>query len=89
MGAKSDLARCIGDEYGLTYKLSNAIVGSVLDGIAAELKAGHKVVLAHFGTFIPKNIGTHQKTSHLTNETYSIPASRRVKFRPADSLRRL
>jgi nucleoid DNA-binding protein len=89
MGFKRDIARAVADEYSLTYKLGNKIVNSVIDQIVSEIKSNRHFVLGGFGSFWPEIISAHDKFSHITKQSHPIPAGRRVKFRPADSLKRL
>ena len=89
MGFKRDIARAVADEYGLTYRLGDKIVGSIIDQIVSEIKANRHCVLSGFGSFWPEIVSAHDKYSHMTKQSHPIPASRRVRFRPADSLRRL
>jgi nucleoid DNA-binding protein len=73
----------------MAYQLANEIVGSVVEGISRELRAGHKVTLEGLGSFWPRLVEPHTKMSHITKREHQIPKTRKVSFRLSEKLRRL
>lgn len=62
------------------------IVDCVLGQIAAALRRGETVRLSEFGTFKVKAAAARQGRNIQTGELHTIPARRRVVFKPSKAL---
>ena len=71
---------------GMSDKKSKEIVDSVLEAIIDGLQLGRNVNLKGFGTFSLTEYGERKGRNPQTGEEITIPAGKRVKFRPAKAL---
>jgi len=70
-----------------TKKEAQEIVDSILDAIKRSLKKKEDVALAGFGTFKVKQTKARTGRNPKTGESISIPAKKKVAFRPAKDLK--
>ena len=66
---------------------AGAAVKAMLATLADELAQGEAVWLAGFGTFAAKDRPARTGRNPRTGERFTVPASRRVAFRPRKALR--
>ncbi|MCK5241445.1 integration host factor subunit beta [bacterium] len=86
---KVDLARKLCRCFGFAQCEGNVIVDHIITTLANELEQGRRIELRGLGTF-----GTRQRKPSLgrvvkTGEPVSVPALRRVYFRPGRELKEI
>jgi nucleoid DNA-binding protein len=84
---KSELARRIADDTGLTYVKAEEVVDAILDAIKTRLSAGESVVLRRFGTFDVRAKRAREGRNPKTGEAAPISARRVVRFKSGKTLR--
>ena len=70
----------------LTFRESAKILQDILDIIREELRAGHKVRLRNFGTFITRNYLSKIYQDVHTKKIKTLPARKKVKFQPSKNI---
>lgn len=84
---KSDLARHVAEETGMTRSGAEAAVTSMLSGIAGSLARREAVNLSGFGTFGTKRRPARTGRNPRTGETLDISASTVATFKAGKPLR--
>ncbi len=84
---KSDLAKSISTEFGVSLKSANDIVSYTLDEITKELLAGKTVSLSHFGSFSTQVRKSRKGVNPRTREIMQIPSSKVVSFKASSILK--
>jgi DNA-binding protein HU-beta len=84
---KTELAKQVAAQAGLTGEQAKNAVDAVFDTIAGELVAGHDIALAAFGKFSVAERAAREGRNPATGETIKIAASRGAKFSAAAALK--
>ncbi|MFO7877074.1 MAG: HU family DNA-binding protein [Desulfovermiculus sp.] len=71
---------------GMPDKKPKEIVDVVLKSIIDGLQLGTKVTIKDFGTFSVKEYAERKGRNPQTGEEITIPAGKRIKFKPAKTL---
>jgi len=82
---KSDLVKYV-SFFAISKNSADRIVSIFVDKIIAELRAGKKVRIAGFGTFVPTRIPPHEGMDPRTGKPLRVPERVKVKFKPGRSL---
>ena len=83
----SELVERIADEHGVSKDHTRKIIDSVLVTIASAAAAGEEVNLAGFGRFKAADRAARSGRNPATGEAIEIPASRKLTFSPAKTVR--
>lgn len=86
---KDTLIRAIAAENDLTIKKATEIYMNIVENISGALRQGSLVRLAGIGTLKPVPVSARVIRNPRTGREVALQASRRVKFRPAASLKRI
>lgn len=86
MLSKSDLAKRLAEQMGLSQAKANQVVNAVFDTITEALSRGEEVRLTGFGTFRVTERGARMGRNPRTGEPIQIPAGRRPTFSPGSNL---
>ena len=86
---KSDLVDAVIDAADLERKRAEAAVSVVIDTVMAEAKAGNKVSIFGFGTFVPTKRAARTGRNPQTGAPVKIAASKGVRFAPASAFKEL
>ena len=73
---------------GVTKKVANAVIVSVLDTITDTLSMGDKVTLVGFGTFLTAQRAARTGRNPRTGKELRIPATVVPKFRAGKKLKK-
>ena len=84
---KTELAKQVAAQAGLTGEQAKTAVAVVFDMIADELAAGRDVAIAAFGKFSVAERDAREGRNPATGETIQIAASRAAKFSAASALK--
>ena len=84
---KTDLARAVADETGLTNGQAQEAIEATLEQIANELGSGNEVKLPGFGKFAVSERSARTGRNPQTGETIEIKASRVPRFQAASGLK--
>ena len=84
---KTELAKHVASQAGLTGEQAKSVVDAVFDTIAGELAAGRDVAIAGFGKFSVAERAAREGRNPATGETIQIAASRAAKFSAAAALK--
>jgi DNA-binding protein HU-beta len=84
---KTELARAVADETGLTNGQAQEAIEATLERIANELGAGNEVKLPGFGKFGVAERSARQGRNPQTGEPMEIQASRVPRFSAASHLK--
>ncbi len=76
----------VAEQFNLTKKLANEVVGTVIEGIVAELKEAGKVKVKGLGTLTVKEKAERKGRNPKTGEELIIPAKRAVGFKAEKAL---
>lgn len=71
---------------GMSDKKAKEIVDAVLESIIDGLQSGKKVSIKEFGTFSVAEYNERKGKNPQTGEEITIPAGKRIKFKPAKTL---
>ena len=83
---KSELINAMAAESGLTKTDSKKALDAFMAAITKALKAGDKVSLVGFGTFVVAERAARLGISPSTKQSITIPAKRVAKFKPGMEL---
>ena len=86
---KQDLIKDIAERGEFTKADADAALKAVQGAIAAALTRGDKITLPGFGTFKVVETAARTGRNPLTGEPVEIPAKRKIKFNPTQSLKDL
>jgi DNA-binding protein HU-beta len=84
---KTELARAVADETGLTNGQAKEAIEATLEQIANELGSGNEVTLPGFGKFAVSERSARMGRNPQTGETMEIKASRVPRFQAASGLK--
>jgi len=84
---KADIIETLANEHELSKRQAGEIVDLILDEIQGALKAGDKVQLIPFGSFVVRERKARTGRNPATGEAIKIPAKKVVKFRLAKSVK--
>ena len=85
MGRTALIAHVHGAGFG-SKRQATEVVDYVIGAIAAALRRGETVQLREFGAFQVKETAARQGRNIQTGELHTIPARRRVVFKPSKAL---
>ena len=83
---KTELIAAVAEKTDLSKKDADAAVSAVLGAITDALKAGDKIQLVGFGTFV-RNRAAKQGRNPRTGETMTVPASKVPAFKAGKALK--
>ncbi|HIE26049.1 TPA: HU family DNA-binding protein [Candidatus Poribacteria bacterium] len=86
---RSDVAKEVAPEFGLTLQDADRFVLLVLEEIKGILKSGDEVVFKGFGRFAPVRQEGRIRRNPQTGERIITPAKNIVKFKPYGDLAEL
>ena len=86
---KQDLIKDIAERGEFTKADADAALKAVQGAIAAALTRGDKITLPGFGTFKVVETAARTGRNPQTGEPVEIPAKRKIKFNPTQSLKDL
>jgi len=86
---KADLISKVAEDTGLTKKGADEAISAVFGAISDALKAGDKVQLVGFGTFVVKDRPARTAINPATKEKMSVPATRVPGFKAGKVLKEL
>lgn len=75
--------------HSISRRQAAEAVDNVFDLIQETLAAGHVVRLFGFGIFVPTDTGESQGRDPRTRQPVTIPATRRLRFRPSRKFLRI
>ena len=84
---KADLYRLSGDDFELSKRQTGEIIDALLDEIKAALRAGDKVQLIPFGSFMVRDRKRREGRNPKTGEPIVIAARRVPAFSAGKALR--
>jgi DNA-binding protein HU-beta len=84
---KTELARAVAEETGLSNNQAKEAIEATLDQIANELTRGNEVSLPGFGKFAISERSARQGRNPQTGETMQIAASRVPRFQASAPLK--
>jgi DNA-binding protein HU-beta len=79
---KSELVDLVASKTDLDKKSSALAVDAVIDGVIEAVRAGDKVSLVGFGTFVPTQRAARTGRNPQTGAPVDIAASKSVRFSP-------
>lgn len=82
---KKELIKAIADETGLPQRAVDDVLQSFINKVKSETESGGKVQLIGFGSFSIKERAERTGRNPKTGESMTIPASKRLHFKPAKS----
>ena len=83
----SQLVDRVAEAAGLSKSQAKQAVSAVFTAMSEHLAAGERIQVSGFGSFEVRDRAERQGTNPRTREKVTIPASKKVGFRPASSLR--
>ncbi len=84
---KAELVSEIADKAGLNRAQAKGALDAFIASVSTSLKAGNKVRLVGFGSFVPVKRAAGIARNPRTGEKVRRPASRTCRFRAGDSLK--
>jgi DNA-binding protein HU-beta len=84
---KTDLARAVAEETGLSNNQAKEAIEATLEQIANQLGSGNEVALSGFGKFGISERSARQGRNPQTGETMQIAATRVPRFQAASTLK--
>ena|SRR5271154_247803 len=84
---KADLIDTLADQFELSKRQGGEIIDLLLEEITAALKAGDKVQLIPFGSFVVRERKKREGRNPKTGETLIIPARKVPAFTAGKALR--
>ena len=84
---KKELIDAVSERKSITKKEAEDIVDAVFDTITDSLLSGDKVLISGFGTFKVNYRSERIGVSPKTREAMTIPASKRLSFKPSNCLK--
>lgn len=85
---KKEIVDSISEKLNMTKKDVSLIINAFLDETKESLKQEEKVVLSNFGVFEVKTVKPYPRFHPLTGETVMVKNTKKIVFRPSDSLKR-
>lgn len=87
MTVKSDIAAGVADECNLSKQDAKRAVDAAFEIVADLLSSGERVQIHGFGVFDVKDTKPRVGRNPRTGEAISIPAGKKVAFKPAPALK--
>ena len=84
---KAELAEEVSGKTGLTKKVTQNVIDTVIEAIGDTLSRGEKVTLVGFGTFQVASRKARRGVNPRTRESINIPAKKVSKFVPGKILK--
>ena len=84
---KAELAEEVSGKTGLTKKVTQNVIDTVIETIGDTLSRGEKVTLVGFGTFQVASRKARRGVNPRTRESINIPAKKVPKFVPGKILK--
>lgn len=84
---KAELAEEVSGKTGLTKKVTQNVIDTVIKAIGDTLSRGEKVTLVGFGTFQVASRKARRGVNPRTRESINIPAKKVSKFVPGKILK--
>jgi len=82
---KSDLVKYV-SLFAISKNSADRIVSIFVDKIVTELRAGKRVRISGFGTFVPTIVPAHAGMDPKTRKPLRVPKRVKVKFKPGRHL---
>ena len=85
---KQDLIQLVCREYGLSQALSKRIVDTFFGGLTEAISKGDRIEIRGFGSWdVRESRANHNARNPMTGERVSVPARRKVLFKPGKRLK--
>lgn len=85
---RDNIAEAVAESYeGLSKASAKGILKDVFGLICDELKAGRRIDIAGFGSFVVKETAPRKGHNPQTNQPVDIPASKKVSFKISKPLK--
>ena len=84
---KSDLIQSVSDKTGLTVKKAESVVDLIFDSMVDAMKAGGRVEIRGFGSFVVKEYGSYKGRNPRTGESISVKPKKLPFFKVGKELR--
>lgn len=85
---KDDFAQRVAEECGVTHQLAEKWINAIIKTAGDVLSEGEDLFLMGFGKFKIMPMPERKVRNPVTDELYVIPAGSRVKFTPAERIKR-
>jgi len=86
---KKELSAKLAERVGISKKMSDAYLNTLLDTITEEIKNGNEIRLIGFGSFKIKNRAERTAVNPQTKEKITVPAKKTVVFKAGENLKNL
>jgi len=86
---KKELSAQLAERVGISKKMSDAYLNTLLDTITEEIKNGNEIKLIGFGSFKIKNRAERTAVNPQTKEKITVPAKKTVVFKAGENLKNL
>lgn len=86
--SKSDIVDQVSEETGLSKVIVSNVVGKTFDQVFSALASTGEVKIHGFGNFTVKSTSERKGRNPSTGEPVTIPAGRKIVFKPASELKR-
>lgn len=85
--SKKELSRAVSEKTGITRVLALTVVDALLEEIKIQYRAGHRIELRGFGTFIPvmRRARTY-KVARLGERDITTPEHTTIRLKPSKQL---
>jgi len=84
---KAEIVDGISQETGVMKRHVEQVVNSLFSTVASELKAGRRLSVIGFGSFVPTKRSARTGRNPRTGEPIKIPASKGVRFSAGSALK--
>ncbi len=84
---KAEIVDSISQETGVMKRHVEQVVNSLFSTVASELKAGRRLSVIGFGSFVPTKRRARPGRNPRTGEPIKIPASKGVRFSAGSALK--
>lgn len=84
---KPELVSEIAEKLDITKEEANRYLNAILDQITYGLNKDNEVILTGFGSFRAREYEARKGVNPKTRESITIPAGKRVNFKPGTSLK--
>lgn len=85
---KTELVHRIKEKTGLSDSEIYSVVNTMLDEIVSSVKQGEPVQLTGFGKFELSERSERNGINPMTKEKIVVPASKSIKFKPANNVKK-
>lgn len=86
--SKSDIVDRVSEEAGVSKAVASNIISKAFDQIASAIASVGEVKIHGFGQFVVKATKERQARNPATGESITVPAGRKVTFKPASELKK-